>query len=565
MSLNGALQIGRSALLSSQVAMQVAGDNMANAATKGYHRRSIHLSPTSGQRLMTGQFIGRGVQVDTIRREIDTSLQARYRDAISREKAALTNQRFLNTIESIQNELTDNDLSTLMSSFFNSFSELANNPTDNAVRSVVVQQGQSLADRISSMQDDYRKVMKEIDQTLDLSVRKANDILDQIARINQQIATTEGGGGGENTSLRDQRDLLIDELSEFMEVTVVEHPNGSADVLVNSRPVVLGTTSRGITAEKQSVDGQFKTVVRVKDDGTNLKINSGSIGALLQQREETVNPMIDTLDEFAGQLIFQVNRLHSQGQGKTGFDSLTGSYAIYDPNVQMNLDDAGVPFTIDNGSFFIHVKHKDTGTRTAHEISVNGDSMSLNDLIDQINTVVGVPNVTAELGSGNQLKLTAAAGYEFSFSDDTSGALAALGMNTFFTGTNATDIDVNQVIIDEPGMLAAGDGHVAGSNGTALAIADLQDVSLSELNGKSLREHWQGAVSNLAVKTDAANSSAESSRLVRESLDSHIQAVSGVSLDEEAINLLSFQRQFQAAARYINVVDETLQTLLSIA
>ena len=76
---------------------------------------------------------------------------------------------------------------------------------------------------------------------------------------------------------------------------------------------------------------------------------------------------------------------------------------------------------------------------------------------------------------------------------------------------------------------------------------------------------WQNSVNSLAVRTNAANAGVESARLVRESLYSQVQAVSGVSLDEESINLLTFQRQFQAAARFITVIDETLQVLLSLA
>ncbi|MCZ6612864.1 MAG: flagellar hook-associated protein FlgK, partial [Planctomycetota bacterium] len=158
-----------------------------------------------------------------------------------------------------------------------------------------------------------------------------------------------------------------------------------------------------------------------------------------------------------------------------------------------------------------------------------------------------------------------ASGYEISFSDDTSGALAALGINTFFTGMNAATIGVSQTVVDDPNLLAAGSRHVAGSNGTALGLADLSNVQFTELGGRSMREFWQHSVNALAVQAAASNTAVNASRLVRESLAAQVQAVSGVSLDEETINLLMFQRQFQAAARFIRVTDEMLQTLMSIA
>jgi flagellar hook-associated protein 1 FlgK len=285
----------------------------------------------------------------------------------------------------------------------------------------------------------------------------------------------------------------------------------------------------------------------------------------MRQREDAIEPAIDDLNTFARQLIFQVNRVHSQGQGRSGFASVEGTYLIDDTTTNLNSIDTGLEYTISNGSFFINVTNQATGVRTSHQINVDGNAMSLDDLIDEINVVMGVPNVTAATGLGNVFALTAATGYEVSFSDDTSGALAALGMNTFFTGQTAATMGVNQAVESNPNLLAAGGGHVAGSNDTALAIADLQNSPLTDLNGRSLREFWQDSVNSLAVKTAAANLTADSSALVRDSIGAQIQAVSGVSLDEESINLLTFQRQFQAAARFIAVIDETLETLLSMA
>lgn len=564
MSFGGALQIGKSALTASQAAIQVAGNNMANAATVGFHRQTIHLAPARDEVIGHNARVGTGVLLQAIRREIDTALQSRYRDSVSSFSRNLVDQRFLTAIETLQNELSDNDISSLLSVFFNSFSELANNPEDSAVRDVVIQQGVSVASRIKALRADYGVVLEEIDRSLGVSIDKVNDILDQLAHINGQIVQTEGVGTPAN-SLRDQRDLLLDELSEFLEITAIEQPNGAVDVLVGSTPILLGTTSRGVEMRVQSVNGETEVTMRVAADGTKLTINSGTIGGLLTQRDETVRPQINRLDEFTGQLIFQVNRLHSQGQGRSGFDSVTGTYPIADAAAALNSAAANLPFDIVNGSFFIHLTHSQTGIRTAHQINIDGGTMSLNDLVNQINTVVGVPNVTAGVSVAGQFTLAADPGYEVSFSDDTSGALAALGVNTFFTGQDAADIDVNAVLQTDPNMLAAGSGHVPGSNGTALGVAELQHVKLGPLSNQSLREYWQNTINALAVKTDAANAAVESGSIVKESLAAQIQAVSGVSLDEEAINLMSYQRQFQAAARFISVIDETLQVLLSIA
>lgn len=563
MSLNGALQIGRSAITASQAGIQVAGQNMANAATAGYSRQVINLAPASGDQIGRGQSIGTGVQLLQVTRQIDMALQARLRDAVSNEQGALITQQFLAAIETIQNELSDNDVSSLMSDFFNSFSELANNPEDDAVRAVVLQQGVNLTDRLNQMRAEYTRVRDEIDRDLGISVDRLNALLDDLSLINGQITEAENGAGPAN-ALRDRRDQIVSEVAQFMDVTAIEQANGAVDLLVGSIPIVLAGESRGIEFRQETINGQIEVSVRVAADQSPLAIQSGRLGALLSQRDDTVRPALDAIDTFAGQMIWQVNRLHSQGQGRIGFEQAVGTYAVRDAAAMLNSTDADLPFAIETGSFFLHLTHVDSGTRTTFEVQVDGDAMSMNDLTAAINAAAGGQGVTADLSSSSELRLTASSGFEVSFSDDTSGTLAALGINTFFTGRDASDMGVSATLIDNPALLAVASGHVEGSNGTALAIADLQDTPLMELKGLSLRGFWRKSINEFAARASTANNALESAALVRESISAQLQAVSGVSLDEEAINLLMFQRQFQAAARFISVIDETMQTLLSM-
>ena len=412
MSLNGALQIGQSALFASSAALQIAGNNMANAATPGFHRRTISLAPLgSGGVGVAG--LGQGVQILNVRREVDIALQGRYRDSLSQEMRAAMDFRYASAIETLQNELSENDVSSMLSQFFNSFSELANNPSDHAMRAVVVQEGVSLAARLSSLRSDYNTVLEEVNQSLGISVSAANNILDQIAAINQQISMQEGAGS-DATALRDQRDTIIDELSQLVDVSVIEKTNGSVDILVGSIPVVIGAESRGLDL-RQSMEGDSSHMsLRVGVDGTMLNVTGGAIGGLLAQRAETIEPAIEQLDRLAQELIRQVNLLHSQGQSETGYTSITASAGVIDSTVPLNQEGNGLAFEIGSGSFFVHVTDQATGTTTAHEVAVNGDAMSMQDLVDVINGPNGVPNVTASLGPGNKLILAADEGCEIS-------------------------------------------------------------------------------------------------------------------------------------------------------
>ena len=547
MSINGALNIGHSAIQVSQAALQIAGNNLANASTPGYHRQIARISPARPEYIGRAGFVGTGVSVTSISRAVDTALQARLRSAISQENSAAIDQRFLNSIETIRNELTDQDLSSRLGAFFNSFSELSNNPNDEAVRTVVIQQASGLATSIRQLRNEHVVVREEIDRALDATVDQANGLLDQIAGLNAQIVNIEQGSGSSANSLRDRRDQLVDELSEFIDCHQVEPANGSVDILVGSIPIVLAGGSRGLELRADASGGTLDLSLRVRADGTFLAPEEGQLGALFRQRTETVAPAIAELDNLAGQLAYQVNRVHSQGQGRIGWTSVVGMQSVADPNANLGADAAEIPFAIKNGSFELSVRDNQSGLRTTVLIAA-----------------VPAGTASATVTTDGRLQMDAGSGYTMHFSNDSSGALASLGINALFGGSDAASIEVNEAILGNPQLLAAGSNHIDGSNGTALAIAALQDVSIAELGSRTLRGYWQSATTALAVRTDASNTKAETARVVREGLDGQAQALSGVSIDEESINLLMFQRQYQAAAKYISIIDETLKTLLAI-
>jgi len=563
MSLNGALQVGRSAIMASQTAMQVAGNNMANASTPGFNRQTARLATTIPQSWGNNQSIGTGLQVTRIARTVDTALQGRVRSALSDENGAAIDQRFLLAVESVRNELGDANLSSRLNAFFSSFSELANNPNDEALRSVVVQQASGLAGSIRDMRKDHVQVRTEIDRTLESAVRAADELLTQIADLNVQISRNElGGSVGPANELRDRRDALISEVAKYLPISTLEQPNGMIDVVVDSQPLVQGGLSRGVKVTADVVGGELTTRFRIKNDGALMSPNEGQIGALLRQRAETVEPAIESLDTLAREMMFQVNKVHSQSQGQIGITSVTGLNRI--TNAVVPLNSTEIPFAMRNGAFELHVKSLATGLRTTVTISVDPATATLTDLRNAVNAAIPAGTASASITADNTLRLDANAGYELSFANDTSGVLAGLGINSIFGGYDAKTIEINSQVLADPRLLAVARDHVPGSNGGALAIAALSTNPIEALGGRSIRGFWTASTTELGVRAEAANNRAESTALVRESLDSQIQALSGVSIDEESINMLAFQRQFQAAARFITAIDETIQQLLRL-
>jgi flagellar hook-associated protein 1 FlgK len=176
----------------------------------------------------------------------------------------------------------------------------------------------------------------------------------------------------------------------------------------------------------------------------------------------------------------------------------------------------------------------------------------------------GITGVTASI-SGGKLTIAASSGDEqISFSQDTSGTLSALGINTFFTGTDADDIGVNSQLTANPSLLAAAQNGQTGDNQTALAISQLDSTPLASLNGQTLQQSYGALVNQVATSTSAAGQNATATQAIQNTLQAQQSSVSGVSLDEEASNLMMQQRSFQAAAQLITAVNTMMTTLIAM-
>lgn len=570
---NSALQIGRSALATYQSALQVIGNNVSNAGNPDYARQSAGLSALHGPALPEGFQPGAGVALTELKRNLDESLENRLRAAIGDLESALTTEQSIGRVEAYFDETTGASISTQLTEFFNSFDAVQNDPADLGIRDIALASGAQLASSLSALRADLKDLGDEIDGQIAELVTEADRLASQIGELNGEIGAAQAGWPESAHALQDQRDALLRELSELLDVSVRHQSDGTINVYIGSEPLIMGGVSRGLTTA-QTTDGQFaRTVVQFADSGSLVAVRGGRLEGLIQSRDVHAYGQLEDIDQLAAALIFEVNQVHADGQGLSGFASVTGTYAVKDPAAALNSADTGLAFAPHNGSFYVAVTDDATGTVVAYQIEVDLDGIdqdtTLESLVADINETV--QGVTASITAGDRLQLEADAGLSFTFGHDgeqfrrdTANLLAALGINTFFEGSSAAEIAVNETLSASPSMLAASTVNLDGDGSNAGRLAGVGATASDLLGGSSITEGY-GRISN-EVATAGANAldDLEVTNAVLAALQTQKESISGVNLDEEAIQLLKFERAYQGAARYVVTVDRLLAELMAL-
>lgn len=381
----------------------------------------------------------------------------------------------------------------------------------------------------------------------------------------------------------------------------------SGKVTVGDLEVWFGSTSSSSGAPQNDLEVGDKFVITPKKglywyQTTSSKMNitpqiyanggdnesrlvGGSISGYFQFRDQHVGRYKDKLDGFAKALIWETNRIHSQGAGLQKFDNVTGTYSVDSATAALGSNSSGLAFSdrLQDGNMVMYFYDEasgelasaasfgplDFGGGAGFDASVH----SLTDVRNAINNSWGT-FVSADI-VGNKLRITANSGYEMQFGTDSTGLSAALGINTFFEGDNAASIEMTTKVRSDLDFIS--NGHVngageanSGDNTTALDIAQLKDkvvtININSENpvNQTIGEYYNGLVSGVGADTSTAKFNFEYNEALALDLDARQQETSGVNLDEEMGNLIKFQHAYTAAAKLVNTADRMMQTLLGM-
>jgi flagellar hook-associated protein 1 len=323
-------------------------------------------------------------------------------------------------------------------------------------------------------------------------------------------------------------------------------------------------------------------------DGTDnsRRLTGGSLCGALELVDTYVGSYENTLDSFTESLVWEINRLYSQGTGSTAYTKCSGTYSADETNVPLGSAASGLTYSsrLTSGASMLYIYNSSTGALASsaaidfsslHASSSNFDPTtdSLDDVATAINNTYG-GLLTATIVNG-QISLASADGYEFRFGDDTSGLYAALGLNTLLTGSTISDVAINSVMTSDTSKVCIGSvgtgGLVAsGDTSTATALAALADTEVTfSINGKTvgtqtLSDYYNTLVGTVGSDTSSANYQYTYQSTLADSLSEAKLAVSAVSLDEELTKLIQYQYSYQAAAKLISTAESMYEIILGM-
>lgn len=565
MTLFSSIRMAANTLQADQIALQVVGQNIANANTPGYIREEVVLTPAPTHRY-GGLLLGLGVRVEAVIQKIDRFLEERLRGAVSDKASTEAQEKSYVELEQLLGELSDTDLSTQLNAFFSSISEVLNQPESRSVRNLVVLQGQTLASEMTRLASRVNEIRSDVNGQITQMADNINRLLEEIRTLNIRIVEMEGGSVSKSDAvgLRDQRLAALEQLAELISIRVEEQDTGSVTVYCGADYLVSETLARRVEIAETTDRGLPISNIQLVDTKSVLDTTAGQYYGLSYARDQILGVFFDQLNDFAQTLIFEFNKIYSSGQGLTGFQDVTSLEEV--DSVEEPLNAVGLSFAPVNGSFQVLVYNQKTGLTKTTDIRVDlnglGEETTLEDIVEALNAIDGI---SAQITPNRGLRIqSTSSDLEFGFANDTSGLLAALGINTFFSGNSALNIGVNPQVAQEPSLFAASRGGIGVDTDNAVDLSRFLDIPLGSKKGDTLAVLYDRLVSGVTQGSAITQAVAEGARTFEGTLRSQKLALSGVSIDEEAVRMISFQRQFQAAAQYIAKLSELFELLTSI-
>jgi flagellar hook-associated protein 1 len=448
----------------------VSGQNLANVNTTGYMRQAVQLATSPDISTSIGPE-GTGVEVASIQQTVNTLLNSQIQNQSSTsgywngQQSALQSAQdgldeFLNGTDSTSSSSSaasdsSTGLASQLSGLFNSFSSLATSPTSTAEQQSVISQAQTLATTFNQVDTQLSSLNTSLNTSLTSDVSSANQLLTNIATLNQQISAAQASGGSPNDLLDERQQDLVN-LAQLTNINTSTESNGSVDVSIGGQSLVSGYNVADTLQTYDPGNGQLQ--VETATGGVPLTLTGGTMQGTIDARDGSLASLQSSINTLASTLITQVNSIFSAGYSSTG----------------------------------------------------------------------------------------------------TTGA-------NFFNGTDASSISVNHTLVSTPSLMQSSDSATAsGDNTVALQLAQLGSTPQTALNGQTFNDSYNETVAAMGDSLQTANNEVNSQSSVSQMLQTQFDSVSGVSVDTEMTNLMTYQRAYEASAQLVTTINTMLGDTLAM-
>lgn len=543
---NSLMNTGISGLNAAQNMLNVISNNISNAHTTGYNRQQQILRQANGTQHSFG-FVGNGVSVSSVNRAFNNFVVGQLRQSQSQSGSI---KAYYNELSKVDNLLAENDnsISSQLNNLFASLNKLASNAGDASTKQTVISDLASLTSQFNKTEKNLKNQIANINTELSSNVDKINTYTQQIADLNQKISQLQSVGNGlEPNALLDQRDQLVNELSEIIGITVTEQ-NGQYNLsLANGLNLVQGSSINLLSVQPSADDPSLNTIIYTHHSGatqelTSQNITSGSLNGLLTFREGPLTEARNQLGLIALNLAERFNEVHMSGvdingnQGEKLFD-------YNHPSCITNTKNQG------NASAKIEFNAVTEVKASDYKIEFNGNNWVVTRLSDH-------QQITPKI-EGDKLLFDG-------LSIEISGN--AVSGDSFMIKPVADIASSLELLVKDVNKLATGfddEENGAGDNRNVAKLLEIQHEKL--VNGTTtLKSAYTTLVSYIGSETQTAKVSSQSTQNITQQIYEQNQSISGVNLEEEYISMQVYMQYYQANAKVIDAATTLFDTILSL-
>lgn len=543
------MYLARSGLNSAQSALSVVGNNINNAFTEGYSRQNIILGEAGGKSTNHG-FFGYGVQVNDVQRAYDGFINNQLRSATTDFMGLHSRSTQLTQIDNMLGDDASN-VSASLNNIFSAMEKVSSDPVSSAARQEVLSQMKSLSYQYNSYSNTLNGLEKSTNTLINQSVKDINTASEQLANINKEIGKIHAQTGGVPADLLDQRDLLLNQLSQQLDIRVDENTTtGIVSVsMADGLPLVNGDRSYNLEASV-SPENPSSTIVSYVDASGNTirldedKMSGGNLGGLFKFRNEDLVDARNELNMIALQMADRFNEVNGNGydiHGNPGEDL----FSFGDPVAQANRNNSGdASFDVSWGNI------KDVQSQ---EYTLTFKGPGENDW--EVMRADG-SKVTPTIGDNGELEFDGVS----MMPTGTPQPGDSFRMNP--TENVAGSISVAITSGEEIAASSSDDPDDESNNENIKALIGVRDERL--VGNATLTEAYASLVSNVGASVNSLKSNLTTSAKVVTSVQNQQQSVAGVDVYEEYVNLQMFQQYYQANAQVLQTAVDVFDTILSI-